>query len=260
MGKKQRQRNKANPQMRTVARVSLFTRAKQFVIGLAPLVLLMAVVRVALAEPYHIPSGSMTPTLLEGDWLYVNKLRFGGHLPLTQINLPGYASPRRRDVAVFVSPPQDLDIRITPGDVTPTLVKRIVGVAGDTLFMRRGELFVNGVREVPVLPVDTADQQYPIEFFRHELALVVRGSRFGEAPASPTLHEWGPIVVPANMFFMLGDNRDSSVDSRFYGPVPRANIRGTPMFVYYSYDTRNGAPFLRAITHIRWKRIATVIK
>jgi signal peptidase I len=78
----------------------------------------------------------MEPTLLVGDWLFVNKLRYGPHIPFTHHSLPGYARPTRGDVAVFVSPPQDPSIRIAPDEITPTLVKRIVAVAGDTLVMR----------------------------------------------------------------------------------------------------------------------------
>src|ERR1019366_10398050 len=91
-----------------------------------------------------IPSGSMEPTLLVGDWLFVNKLRFGPHIPFTQRSLPGYATPIRGDVVVFESPPQAPAIRITPDDITPTLVKRIVGLPGATLLMRGGTLMVNG--------------------------------------------------------------------------------------------------------------------
>jgi signal peptidase I len=156
--------------------------------------------RELLAEAYRIPSGSMEPTLLVGDWLFVNKLRFGPHIPFTSHSLPGYASPQRGDVVVFTSPPQDLSIRITPDDVTPTLVKRIVGVPGDTLLMRGGRLVVNGAA-VPspnafVLSASVADVPQPIFEWQHRIE--VDGSRFGRPIAAPSLHEWGPLVVPAD--------------------------------------------------------------
>ncbi len=243
------------------ARLILDTRAT--ILGVLPIVAIFLGARVALAEAYRIPSGSMEPTLLVGDRLFVNKLRLGPHIPFTTASLPGYAHPRRNDIVVFVSPPQDAAIRITPADVTPTLVKRIVGVAGDTLMMRRGRLLVNGT-VVParntdyVLPDAIADQPHPLFSWQHHIE--VRGSRFGPPPALPTLHDWGPLVVPAGMFFMLGDNRDNSVDSRYYGPVPRANLRGTPMFIYYSYDTEGGIAYFRALTEIRWRRLGTWIR
>jgi signal peptidase I len=218
--------------------------------------------RELLAEAYRIPSGSMEPTLLVGDWLFVNKLRLGPHIPFTTLALPGYASPKRGDIVVFVSPPQDEAIRISPDEVTPTLVKRIVGVGGDTLLMRHGQLMVNG-RILPspnsfVQSDRIADEPQTLFTWQHEIEL--QGSRFGPPVAAPSLHEWGPLVVPGGMYFMMGDNRDNSVDSRYYGPVPRANLRGTPTFVYYSYNPEQGVQYLRAVTAIRWRRLGHWIR
>ena len=246
------------------ARSDVRRRARDFVLGLLPVVGLATVTRVALAEAFRIPSGSMERTLLVGDWLFVNKLRYGPHVPFSHLTLPGYATPRRRDVAVFESPPQDSSIRITPGEVTPTLVKRIVGVGGDTLAMRGGQLYVNGVTEPPgpahgdSAAAAFAAQASPI--FRWQHRLEARGTGLGPPPPQPTLHDWGPLVVPSGTYFMMGDNRDNSVDSRFYGPVPRENLRGTPMFVYYSYEQEAGLDYFRAVTEIRWRRIGTWIR
>src|SRR5262245_51934984 len=114
MTKKRRRSSKTAPQVIRIpwhARVASALRAHA--VAWLPVVALFLGVRVALAEAYHIPSGSMEPTLLVGDWLFVNKLRFGPHVPFTQRHLPGYAEPQRSDVAVFVSPPQDPSIRIS---------------------------------------------------------------------------------------------------------------------------------------------------
>ncbi|HWH53684.1 MAG TPA: signal peptidase I [Gemmatimonadaceae bacterium] len=238
-------------------RISLATRIRAFILGVLPVIAIFLGTRELLAEAFRIPSGSMEPTLLVGDWLFVNKLRYGPHIPFTDRSLPGYAAPRRGDVTVFVSPPQDPAIRITPDDVTPILVKRIVAVAGDTLVMRHGRLAVNGVAfpspNAFVLPDSIADVPQPLFAWQHRLE--IRDSRFGPPVAAPSLHEWGPLVVPADTYFMMGDNRDDSVDSRYYGPVPRANLRGTPTFVYYSYDTERGLDYFRAATAIRWRRL-----
>jgi signal peptidase I len=234
-----------------------------FARGVLPVIGVATVTRVALAEAYHIPSGSMEPTLLVGDRLLVNKLRYGPHVPFTRASLPGYADPRRNDVAVFESPPQDPSIRTAPDAVTPTLVKRIVGVGGDTLVMRGGRLYVNGVAEAPVAPADAAPGAFarePLPIFGWQAEFAPRASRFGAAPAAPTLHDWGPLVVPPGTYFMLGDSRDNSVDSRFYGPVPRANLRGTTMFVYHSYAPDRGAAYVRAATEIRWRRLGTWVR
>lgn len=244
------------------AKSGLYHTLRAFLLNVAPVVIVFLVARVALAEAYRIPSGSMEPTLLIGDWLFVNKLRFGPHIPFTDINLPGYAEPKRRDVAVFESPPQDPSIRITPDQISPTLVKRVVGVAGDTLMMRSGLLYTNGVAEEGKDSIPTATDNFNIEqpLFEWQHKNELKGSRFGEPPARPTLHNWGPLVVPVDSFFMMGDNRDNSVDSRYYGLVPRANMRGRPTFVYYSFDMDQGVDYFRAVTEIRWRRLGTWIR
>ncbi len=247
---------------KSTPRRTLVAGSRALIMSVLPALAIFLGTRELLAEAYRIPSGSMEPTLLVGDWLFVNKLRFGPHIPFTSHSLPGYASPTRGDVAVFISPPQDPSIRITPDDVAPTLVKRIVGVAGDTLVMRHGQLTVNGIAAPSpnafVLPDSFADEPQSIFVWQHRIE--IRGSRFGPPIEAPSLHEWGPIVVPSGTFFMMGDNRDNSVDSRYYGPVPRANFRGTPMFVYYSYDPERGHDYIRALTAIRWSRIGHWIR
>jgi signal peptidase I len=263
MGKSRRKRT-ARGKMRSTSpvRASLAARARAFIVGILPVVAIVLGTRQLIAEAFRIPSGSMEPTLLVGDWLFVNKLRFGPHIPFTSLSLPGYASPKRGDVVVFISPPQDETIRMSPDEITPTLVKRIVGVDGDTLLMRRGQLTVNGVVVTSpnpfVLADSVADQPQTIFAWQHRIE--IHGSRFGPPVPAPSLHEWGPLVVPSGTFFMMGDNRDNSVDSRYYGPVPRANLRGTPMFVYYSYDPERGLDYVRALTAIRWRRLGDWIR
>ncbi len=216
-------------------------------------------VRAFLIEAYRIPSGSMTPTLLVGDWLFVNKLVYGPHIPFTSVALPGYADPKRQDVVVFVSPPQ-ID---QPEDPTPTLVKRLWGMPGDTVYMRKGTLYIDGVAR-PQGPgfarFDSTDATLsrPDDVspdFDWQKPIGLRTSRFGPAPAQPTHDDWGPLVVPPRSYFMMGDNRYNSKDSRFWGFVPRANLRGRPLFVYYSYDPDAGLDYFRAITEIRWSRL-----
>jgi signal peptidase I len=256
MGKARRKKRAARARGVSVLkpRPSLVTRIRGQIIGLLPVVAIVLGTRELVAEAYRIPSGSMEPTLLVGDWLLVNKLRYGPHIPFTSLSLSGYA--------VFISPPQDITIRISPDEITPTLVKRIVGIGGDTLLMRRGQLLVNGTPVASpnsaVLPETISEQPQPIFEWQH--AIEISHSRFGSPVAAPSLHEWGPVVVPDGSYFMMGDNRDNSVDSRYYGPVPRANLRGTPMFVYYSYDPESGLDYFRALTAIRWRRLGTWIR
>jgi signal peptidase I len=223
-------------------------------------VLIFLVIRTFLIEAYRIPSGSMIPTLLIGDWLFVNKMVYGPHIPFTDINLPGYGEPRRGDVVVFKSPPQ-FD---QPWDLTPTLVKRLVGLAGDTLYMRNDLLYVNGMeqRQTPAAAARaTGDPGYYHPSFEWQRAYELRTSRFPAPLARPTLGNWGPIIVPAGHYFMLGDSRHESKDGRYWGLVPRKNFRARPLFVYYSFrggdEKRRPLP---GLTDIRWSRIGTRIK
>jgi signal peptidase I len=225
--------------------------------GIAGAVLLFFFIRAFFFEAYRIPSGSMIPSMLIGDWLFVNKLRYGPHVPFTSVNLPGYAEPERYDITVFVSPPQ-ID---QPWDPTPTLVKRLVGLPGDTLHMRDAKLFVNGIEQRQGYgassEVGDPDEVSPLFDWQKEVGLTA--SRFGPAPAQPTHDNWGPLVVPAGHYFMMGDNRYNSKDSRYWSFVPRENIRGRPLFVYYSWDAESDRP-LAFLTAIRWGRIGHWIR
>ena len=222
-------------------------------------ILIFLVVRTFLVEAYRIPSGSMIPSLLVGDWLFVNKLVYGPHIPFTRASLPGYAEPRRDEIVVFRSPPQ-ID---QPWDPTPTLVKRLVGMPGDTLYMRDGLLHVNGVPQpqgpaAAANPSGDPDEVSPL--FDWQKPIGLRSSRFGPAPPQPTHDNWGPFIVPEHHYFMLGDNRYNSKDGRYWGFVPRENFRGRPLFVYYSYDAEDSDSPVPYLTDIRWSRIGHRIR
>jgi signal peptidase I len=225
--------------------------------SLATTVALFLLIRAFLIEAYRIPSESMTPTLLVGDWLFVNKLRYGPNIPFTEINLPGYAEPLRRDVVVFKSPTQ-ID---QPEDPNPTLVKRLVGMPGDTLHMRAAKLFVNGTpqSEPYAENSEVGDPNETNPLFEWQKSIALSQSRFGQAPEQPTHDNWGPLVIPLGHYFMMGDNRYNSKDSRYWGVVPRKNIRGRPMFVYYSWNADSDRA-LPALTDIRWGRIGHWIR
>jgi signal peptidase I len=235
--------------------------------SLAGAVLIYLVIKTFLMEAFRIPTGSMIPTLLVGDWLFVDKLAYGPHIPFTKIHLPGYRTPQHSDVVVFVSPYQ-ADEAARGNDPTPTLVKRLVGTPGDTLYMRNGMLYRNGLEQRQGFGAEKnfkgPDSAEPD--FAWEHSIEVKGTRFGEPPATPRHDHWGPLLVPKDRYFMMGDNRYCSKDSRYWGIVPKANVRGRPMFVYYSYTPGPGddtspcsgqvsdraVPF---ITDIRWGRL-----
>ena len=221
------------------------------------------VLRAFIVEAYRIPSGSMIPTLLVGDWLFVNKAIFGAHVPFSHSSLPAYREPRRGDVVVFVSPYQ-ADEDSAGRDPTPTLVKRLVGTPGDTLYMRNAVLYVNGIAQrqgyganATVNP-DVANSVDPL--FDWQKKVQLRSSRFGSAPAQPNHDNWGPLVVPQRRLFMMGDSRYNSKDSRYWGFVPRENVRGKPLFVYYSYNADDSDRPLPMLTDIRWSRIGHWIR
>jgi signal peptidase I len=256
----------ANARGKKASKVSRTTALWENIKSLAGAILIYLVINTLLIAAYRIPSGSMIPTLLIGDWLFVNMAVYGPHLPFTNTPLPSFSEPKRGEVIVFVSPYQ-ADEAEQQRDPTPTLVKRMVGMPGDTLYMRAGLLYVNGVAQrqgFGIVSQPTASSSQPGDIsalfdWQHKVEL--KTSRFGSAPNQPTLDNWGPLVVPAAHYFMMGDNRYESKDSRYWGPVPRENVRGRPSFVYYSYrsgdETDRPLPF---ITDIRWGRIGTRIR
>jgi signal peptidase I len=234
----------------------------EFVKSVAAMVLIFFFVRAFFVEAFRIPSGSMIPTLLVGDWLFVNKLVYGPHLPFTDVSLPGYADPHRGEVVVFQSPYQ-ADEAAIGNDPTPILVKRLIGMPGDTIYMRQGVVYVNGIAQrqgYGAAANEVGDPNSTDPLFDWQKSYALAASRFGGAPATPTHDDWGPLVIPTGRYMMLGDNRYNSKDSRYWGFVPRGNVRGRPIFVYYSYDTEAGLPWLRGFTEVRWGRIGHRIR
>jgi signal peptidase I len=214
--------------------------AKSFIIAVA----LFLLIRAFFVEAFKIPSGSMEGTLLVGDFLLVNKLVYGAEVPFVGKRLPRLEQPARGDVIVFQY----------PREPEKNYVKRLVGLPGDTLAMRDGVLMLNGrpQRERYVSHTDpNADPGG--EEFRWQREHLVR-SASAQPVDHPSRNNWGPLVVPESSYFVLGDNRDNSADSRYWGFVPDSLVRGRPMFVYYSYapDTAHHFAWLSGI---RWYRL-----
>jgi signal peptidase I len=206
--------------------------------------------RTFLVEAFRIPSGSMENTLLIGDFLFVNKLLYGAEVPLINKRLPALREPRRGEILVFDSV-EEAGLKV---------VKRLIGVPGDTLSMKNGELYRDGkpVSEPWVIRTDpSAQADYTQrEKMRNWQSEYLVG---GVNPQNyhPDLNNWGPIVVPPNRYFMMGDNRDGSYDGRYWGFLPRTHVRGRPLLVYYSFDGSTYKP-LPFFTNIRWGRIFTM--
>ncbi len=217
-------------------------------------VVLFLVLRAFLVEAYKIPSGSMERTLLVGDFLLVNKLLYGAGIPFSSARLPALRPPRRGDVIVFE----------WPSDPSKNFVKRLVGLPGDTLSMRDGVLQRNRVAQQEQYVVRTEPNVDPVnDDFRWQRGYVVNTAAAAGAPGDgayrPSRNNWGPLVVPPRHFFVLGDNRDNSLDSRYWGFVPDSLLRGTPIVVYYSFTPDSAQPF-SWLTRIRWSRFGTVVR
>lgn len=204
------------------------------------------VLRAFVVEAFRIPSGSMENTLLKGDFLFVNKAIYGPVLPFTDIHLPAFREPRRNDIVVFDSKEQ-------PG---MAIVKRLIGVPGDTLAMRAGQLYRDGALVSEPYTLNSDPDRSESQAMRAKMRAwqVPHLAGISARDYQPDLHDWGPVVVPVDSLFMMGDNRDDSYDSRYWGFLAEKKVRGTPMFVYYSYnpDSWKSLPF---ITDIRWGRL-----
>jgi signal peptidase I len=205
------------------------------------------VLQALVVKSYRVDSGSMEPTLYAGDWFFINRVVFGSPVPLLGVHTPKLRDPERGEVIVI------------KGVLEPilTLVKRVIAVAGDTVELRADSLYRNGVYvpEPYVQHVDPRAEMGPLQrdsARTWQLPYLVAG--VDTATYRPGMHTFGPVVVPPDHLFTLGDNRDESYDGRNWGFLPRSHVVGRPLFIYYSYDPTSWRP-LPFITAIRWRRI-----
>jgi signal peptidase I len=189
-----------------------------------------------LGQNFVIPSGSMEDTLLVGDHLVVDRITLAP--PAKWMPLVHYREPKRGDIIVFLKPVADPD----PVDGSPTypfLVKRLVGVPGDRIHLRDGIVILNGVAQNP--PKEGKEGPTSFTEFLDEYPSTPPSPEIGATEAwsvdFPNHVENGDLVVPAGKYFMMGDNRHNSLDSRYWGFVPRENIVGRPLFNYWSFKT-----------------------
>ncbi len=190
-------------------------------------ILAVLIFRGMVAQAYQIPSGSMERTLLVGDYIYINKMLYGSEIDLGmgghrfyRHRFPGFRKPERGDIIVFRY----------PVDPRKDFIKRCVAVEGQTVAIRDKALYVNGVKQ---------DEPYVM----HEDDRVI--------PRSPR-DNFGPLEIPKGMIFMMGDNRDNSLDSRFWGPLPVDLVKGKAIFRYFSWDgDRNWPRFSQILRPLR---------
>ncbi len=181
-----------------------------------------------ILQAFEIPSGSMENTLLIGDHLFVNRIQFASKTPWIARVLP-YRQIKRGDVFVFLHPAE-------PGlDV----VKRVIGIPGDRIHLRDGVVYRNGEKLEEPYVIHSPDHGY--NPYRDNFPAVPPSDFNGVNPdwalALPQHIEGDDIVVPENNYFGMGDNRDDSLDSRYWGFIPKENVIGRPMFIYWSFET-----------------------
>ena len=184
--------------------------------------LLALFIRTFIVQAFKIPSGSMIPTLAIGDHILVNKLSYGIRIPFLEKYLVEFGSPQRGDVIVF----------IYPEDRSKDFIKRVIGVAGDTVEVRSKKVFINGKA--------VEDSHAHFEGYDPQLGGTVNGD------------DYGPKVVPEGHVFVMGDNRDRSYDSRFWGYVSLSEVRGKAFLIYWSWDGTD--------RWVRWERLGSLIR
>jgi len=178
--------------------------------------------RAFVIQAFRIPSESMKDTLLVGDFLFVNKFEYGPKIPFTHIRLPGLRKPKRGDVIVFQF----------PQDPSKDFIKRCIATGGETVEIKNKQVSVNGV---------ALNEPYTI----HTDPVV--------KPAGYEYRDnYGPFTVPPGEMFMMGDNRDNSNDSRYWGTLEMDLVKGRAMFLYWSWDGQKSWP--------RWNRILRIIR
>ena len=195
---------------------------REYVEAIVWALVLTAVLRTFVLQAFRIPSESMVKTLLVGDFLFVNKFEFGPKIPFTHIRLPGLRKPQRRDIIVFQF----------PQDPSKDFIKRCIAVGGETLEVKDKQVYINGKPLVEPYAIHSDSTIRPAGFDYRD--------------------NFGPITVPPGQLFMMGDNRDNSNDSRYWGTLDMDLVKGRAMFLYWSWDGQKSFP--------RWDRLFHVIR
>ncbi len=207
-----------------------------------PIILIVLVIRSFLAEPFRIPSGSMMPTLLTGDFILVNKFAYGLRLPVINSKVLSLGDPQRGDIIVFRY----------PEDPSLDYIKRVIGVPGDSISYRNKTLLINGQR-IPQTLVGTYTGEGSSASMnganvRHEK---IEDEEFNILIMTSRFDRDFDVKVPEGQYFVMGDNRDNSRDSRFWGFVPDRNLVGKAFMIWMSWDSAAGG--------VAWRRIGTIL-
>lgn len=203
-----------------------------------PILLIVLILRAFIAEPFRIPSGSMKPTLLEGDFILVNKFTYGLRLPISGHKILQMGEPKRGDILVFRY----------PKDTSVDFIKRVIGLPGDKISYENKKIILNGkpLSQEYVgtqTDVDVSGQSRQVKRYNEQIDALTHAI-FLDSWEGKTLKE---IEVPKGMYFVMGDNRDNSEDSRVWGFVPEDLILGKAFFIWLSWDSH--------AKDLRWQRM-----
>ncbi len=232
--------------------------------SLAIAIVLALVIKTTLVEAYKIPSGSMEDTLLVGDFLLANKFLYGAKLPLLPYRLPALREPEAGDVIIFKY----------PGDGKTNYIKRLIALPGQRVEIRNKRVFVNG-KAVPLPPHGKVDPGPILPHYPNGPCAPFSFNQF-DGQSAYNRDNFGPYTVPKDSLFVMGDNRDNSFDSRFWGPVPRKNVMGKALIIHWSWNRAEGDPqvdwarpwtlattllydLFHLPTRVRWGRLAHLI-
>jgi signal peptidase I len=213
-------------------------QAKSFL----PILLIVLFLRSFLAEPFRIPSGSMLPTLLIGDYILVNKYEYGIKLPITKTQVIEISKPQRGDVVVFRYPANE----------KINFIKRVIGIPGDKIKYIDKKVYVN---DIEYIKNKQLTHQYIDDFGREELDIFIESQdnkkyhilNDNKSPANDDEFE-----VPEKHYFVMGDNRDHSSDSRYWGFVPEENLVGEAFLIWMNFNSKNFS--------LKYNRIGNTIK
>ncbi|WP_428354252.1 signal peptidase I [Methyloprofundus sp.] len=208
-----------------------------------PVVLIVFILRSFIAEPFRIPSGSMMPTLLIGDFILVNKFTYGIRIPVINKKIIEMNEPERGDAVVFRY----------PKNPAVDYIKRVIGLPGDRITYKDKKLTINGIamKQVSLGVYQGVGQGKTMdgaELIKEDLLPVEHEILIN--PHAPNIK--GTFIVPKGQYFVMGDNRDNSNDSRYWGTVPEANLVGRAFFIWMNWDWEN--------TGIGFSRIGTIIQ
>jgi signal peptidase I len=197
------------------------SKLQEYIEAIILAILIAFFIRTFVVQAYKIPSGSMKPTLLIGDHLLVTKFNYGVKLPFIRSTLIPFGEPKRGDIVVF----------IYPEDRSKDFIKRLIGLPGDKVEIRDKQILLNG------LPWNDTHGV-------HSDSMII------PATVQPR-DNFGPVTVPEGSIFVMGDNRDESYDSRFWGFVPLKDVLGKALVIYWSWNSED--------SDIRWKRFGTIL-